>query len=50
MEINTEGNITFINKFALDFFRFGEQEIVGHNLSGTICQLLTRGVKTTEID
>ena len=43
MEINTEGNVTFINKFALDFFGFGEQEIVGHNLSGTILPTVDAG-------
>jgi PAS domain S-box-containing protein len=36
MEINPEGNITFINKFALDFFGFKEEEILGHNMQGTI--------------
>ena len=36
MEIDTSGNITFINKFALDFFGFREEEILGHNMSGTI--------------
>jgi PAS domain S-box-containing protein len=36
MEVDTKGNITFINKFALDFFRFQENEILGHNVVGTI--------------
>jgi PAS domain S-box-containing protein len=36
MELDTGGNITFINKFALDFFGFGEAEIIGHNVVGTI--------------
>ncbi len=36
MEIDTSGKITFINKFALDFFGFREEEILGHNMSGTI--------------
>jgi hypothetical protein len=27
MEMDTTGNITFANKFALDFFGFQEQEI-----------------------
>jgi PAS domain S-box-containing protein len=36
MEMDTTGNITFINKFALNFFGFREEEILGHNVVGTI--------------
>jgi PAS domain S-box-containing protein len=36
MEMDTAGNITFINKFALNFFGFREDEILGHNVLGTI--------------
>jgi PAS domain S-box-containing protein len=36
MEIDTTGNITFINKYAADFFGFQEQELLGHNMAGTI--------------
>jgi PAS domain S-box-containing protein len=36
MEIGTGGNITFINKFGLDFFGFREDEIIGRSMSGTI--------------
>ena len=36
MEIDTIGNITFINKFGIDFFGFYEQELMGHNMAGTI--------------
>jgi PAS domain S-box-containing protein len=36
MEVDTKGDITFANKFALEFFGFEEKEIVGHNMSGTI--------------
>ena len=36
MEMDTGGNITFINKFALNFFGFQENEILGHNVVGTI--------------
>jgi PAS domain S-box-containing protein len=36
MEMDTTGNITFINKFALDFFGFTEPEILGQNVIGTI--------------
>ena len=36
MEIDTTGNITFINKFGSDFFGFLEKELLGHNIAGTI--------------
>jgi PAS domain S-box-containing protein len=36
MEMDTDGNITFINKFALNFFGFHEEEILGHDVVGTI--------------
>ena len=36
MEMDTGGNITFMNKFALNFFGFQEGEILGHNLVGII--------------
>jgi PAS domain S-box-containing protein len=36
MEIDTTGNITFINKFGSDFFGFQEMEMLGHNMAGTI--------------
>ena len=36
MEIDTKGNISFINKFALEFFGFKEAEILGHKMAGTI--------------
>jgi PAS domain S-box-containing protein len=36
MEMDTGGNITFINKFALNFFGFQENEILGQNVVGTI--------------
>jgi PAS domain S-box-containing protein len=36
MEMDTSGNITFINKFALSFFGFQENEILRHNVVGTI--------------
>ena len=46
MEIDTNGNITFINKFALDFFGFREEEILGHNMSGTILPPASSPAKT----
>jgi PAS domain S-box-containing protein len=36
LEVDTKGDITFANKFALEFFGFDEKEIMGHNMSGTI--------------
>jgi PAS domain S-box-containing protein len=36
MEMDTGGNITFMNHFALNFFGFKEDEILGHNIVGTI--------------
>ncbi len=41
MEIDTIGNITFINKFGGDFFGFQEQELLGHNMAGTILPYFT---------
>jgi PAS domain S-box-containing protein len=48
MEMDTGGNITFINKFALNFFGFQEAEILGHNVVGTI--LATGASAATERD
>ena len=36
MEIDTTGNITFINKSGSDFFGFKEHELLEHNMAGTI--------------
>jgi PAS domain S-box-containing protein len=41
MEIDTIGNITFINTFGADFFGFSEQELLGHNMAGTILPYFT---------
>jgi PAS domain S-box-containing protein len=38
IEMDTLGNITFINQFAQDFFGYKEQEILGQNAVGTILQ------------
>jgi PAS domain S-box-containing protein len=38
IEMDTLGNITFINKFAQDFFGYKEEEILGQNAVGTIVQ------------
>ncbi len=36
MEMDAGGNVTFMNKFALDFFGYREDEILGRNVVGTI--------------
>jgi PAS domain S-box-containing protein len=36
MEMDTQGNVTFVNKFAQDFFGYKESEILGQNVLGTI--------------
>ncbi len=36
LEMNTSGNITFINKFGQEFFGYSEAEILGHSVIGTI--------------
>jgi PAS domain S-box-containing protein len=36
MRRDMNGNITFINKFAQDFFGYGQEEILGRNVIGTI--------------
>jgi PAS domain S-box-containing protein len=36
LEMNTEGNITFFNKFAEEFFGYSESEILGKSVVGTI--------------
>ena len=41
MEIDTIGNITFVNKYGIDFFGFNENELMGHNLAGTILPYFT---------
>ena len=36
MEMDTKGNIIFINKFAQEFFGYKESELLGQNVVGTI--------------
>jgi PAS domain S-box-containing protein len=36
LERDTSGNVTFLNKFAQEFFGYGEAEIQGHSVIGTI--------------
>ena len=35
-QMDTQGNITFFNRFAQDFFGYSEAEILGRNVVGTI--------------
>jgi len=34
--MNTNGNVTFVNKFAQEFFGYTESEIIGKNVVGTV--------------
>ncbi len=36
LQMDTEGNITFFNRFAQEFFGYSEEEILGRNVVGTI--------------
>jgi PAS domain S-box-containing protein len=36
LEMDTSGNITFLNRYAQEFFGFTEEEIMGRNVVGTI--------------
>ena len=36
LRMNTSGQITFLNRFGLEFFGFKSQEILGRNIAGTI--------------
>ncbi len=36
IKFNTKGVITFVNDYALDFFGFRRDELIGHNLTTTI--------------
>ena len=36
LEMNTNGNVTFVNKFAREFFGYTESEIIGKNVIGTV--------------
>jgi PAS domain S-box-containing protein len=36
LQMDTEGNITFFNRFAQEFFGYTEEEILGRNVVGTI--------------
>lgn len=46
MRVNIEGDIVFFNEFAQRFFDYGEQEVLGKNIIGTI---LPRTEKDTRI-
>jgi PAS domain S-box-containing protein len=36
LEIDTRGDVTFLNRFAQNFFEYSESEILGRNVVGTI--------------
>jgi len=36
LDMDTSGNVTFINSFGLKFFGFGWKELIGRNIMGTI--------------
>ncbi len=36
LEMDTLGNLLFINKFAQEFFGYREDELLGHNIIGTL--------------
>jgi PAS domain S-box-containing protein len=36
MRLDLDGNITFINRFAQEFFGYPQQELIGRNIVGTI--------------
>ena len=40
MRMDTKGDITFVNRFALDFFGYREEEILGRNVVGSIVPAL----------
>ena len=36
LRMDNQGNITFFNSYAQDFFGYVEEEIIGQNIIGTI--------------
>jgi len=48
MEMDTSGNIIFVNKFALDFFGFSEEDILGHSAVGTITAPVVSAAQDTQ--
>ena len=48
MEIDTLGNIEFINKSGSDFFGFKEEELIGHNMAGTILPYFSSDGRTPQ--
>lgn len=43
LEWDTEGNVVFLNKYGLEFFGFKPDEIIGHNVLGTIVEPIDTG-------
>lgn len=54
LEMDTKGNVTFINRFGQEFFGYSQEEIVGRNVIGTIVPQLDSeggdvGLKIAEV-
>lgn len=48
LQMDPKGNITFLNRFAMEFFDFKEDEIIGRNVIGTIVPETERFVNGVE--
>jgi PAS domain S-box-containing protein len=48
-QMDTQGNITFFNRFAQDFFGYSEAEILGRNVVGTIVAATDSAGRNLEI-
>jgi len=48
-QMDTQGNITFFNRFARDFFGYSEAEILGRNVVGTIVSATDSAGRNLEI-
>lgn len=49
LRLDLEGNITFINRFAQEFFGFGHDEIISRNVVGTIVPDNERALKSVQV-
>jgi len=48
LEMDTEGNVLFLNDFGLEFFGYREQEILGRSVVGTIVPLVDSAGKNLQ--
>jgi PAS domain S-box-containing protein len=48
-QMDTQGNVTFFNRFAQDFFGYSEAEILGRNVVGTIVHTSDSAGRNLEI-